>query len=134
MPDSRRFYKTRPGCNALRPEFLAAPRPDDQIGLPRNNFLNCHHPVLGCTLISVISKNVDATGNLDELRNPSNSGDQRIVPFLEENSWSPRQPLTAASHFGQTRFERFYELPSPCVRIDHRAQRPNHVEDPGDLR
>jgi len=85
MPDSRRFYKTRPGCNALRPEFLAAPRPDDQIGLPRNNFLNCHHPVLGCTL-----KNVDAASDLDELGNPSNPGDQRIVPFLEEYPWALR--------------------------------------------
>jgi hypothetical protein len=30
----------------------------------------------------------------------------------------------------QARLERF--LPSPFARIDHRAQDPNHIEDPGD--
>jgi hypothetical protein len=32
---------------------------------------------------------------------------------------------------GQPRFECFYELSSPFVRIDHRAQCPDHIEDPG---
>jgi hypothetical protein len=82
-------------------------------------------------LISSICEDVDAAGDLDEFRDPPNSGDQRIVPFLEEYPWSLRQPLRAASDFGQTRFEISYELPSPFAR-DHCAQRPNHIEDPGD--
>ena len=46
--------------------------------------------------------------------------------------WPLRQPLGAASCFGQTGFERSDELPSPFARIDHRTQSPNHIEDPGD--
>jgi hypothetical protein len=71
-----------PRCNALRPEFLAAPRADDQIGLPRNDFLNPHHAVPGRALISTIGEDVDAASDLDEFRDPSNSGDQRIVTLL----------------------------------------------------
>jgi len=82
--------KPAPRCNALGPKFLAAPRADDQTGLSRDNFLNCHYPVLGCALISAIGENVDAAGDLYKLRNPSNSGDQRIVPFLEEYPWALR--------------------------------------------
>jgi hypothetical protein len=54
------------------------------IRLPRDNFLSCHYPILGCTLISAIGENVDAAGDLDQLRDPTNSGDQRIVSLLEE--------------------------------------------------
>jgi len=79
-----------PRCNALRPEFLAAPRADDQIGLPYDHVLGCHDTVLGCALISAIGEDVDPAGDIDELRNPSNSGDQRIVPLFEEH---PRPPF-----------------------------------------
>jgi hypothetical protein len=74
--------KARARHDALGPEFLATPRADDQIGLPRDNFLNCHYPVLGCALISAIGENDDAAGDFDKLRNPRNSRDQRTVPFL----------------------------------------------------
>jgi hypothetical protein len=70
-------------------------------------------------LISTIGEDVDAASYLDELRDPSNPGNQRIVPFLEEYPWPLRQPLRSASGFAQTRFERFHDLPSPFARIDH---------------
>src|SRR5580704_1882245 len=95
-----------PRCNVLRPEFLAAPRADDQIRFPRNHLLNHHDTALGGALISAIGENVDAAGDLDEFRDPSNSGDQRLVPFLEEYPWPLRQPLRTASRSGQARFER----------------------------
>src|SRR5260370_37096278 len=76
--------------NALRPEFLATPRPNDQIRFPRDHLLSCHNTVLGCALVSMIGEDVDAAGDLDELRDPANSRDQRIVPFLEEYPWPLR--------------------------------------------
>jgi hypothetical protein len=35
-------------------------------------------------------EDVDAAGDFDEFGHPSNSGDQRIVTFLEEYPWSLR--------------------------------------------
>jgi hypothetical protein len=83
-------------------------------------------------LISTFGEDVDAPGDLDELRDPPNSGDQRLVPFFEEYLWPLRQSLRAASGFGQTGFERSDELPSLFAHIEHRAQSPNHIEDPYD--
>jgi hypothetical protein len=118
--------------DALRSEFLPAPRADDQIRFPRHHRLSRHNTVSGRALLPTIEEDVDAAGDLDELRDPPNSGDQRLVPFFEEYLWPLRQSLRAASGFGQTGFECSDELPSPFARVDYRAQRANHVEDPGD--
>src|SRR5271165_2493793 len=77
--------KTWPRHNPLGPEFLAAPGADDQIGLPRNHLIDRHHAILCCTLTCTISEDVDAACDRDELRDPSNPGDQRIIPLLEEH-------------------------------------------------
>ena len=72
-------------CNPLGPELLATPRSDDQIGLPCDYLVGRRDAVLGGALISSISENVHATGDLDELGDPTSPGDQRIVPFLEKD-------------------------------------------------
>src|SRR5205807_10032183 len=68
-----------PRNHPLRSELLAAPRADDQIGFPRDHFLRRHNTVLGRPLTSTIGESVDAADNLDELRDPPNSGDKLSV-------------------------------------------------------
>ena len=97
---SRYSIKLRPRCNSLRPEFLAAPRADDKIGFLRDYLLSRHDAVFGGALILAIGEDVDAAGDPDKLRNPSNCRDQRIIPFLEEYSRPLRQVLAAPSGFG----------------------------------
>jgi hypothetical protein len=82
---SRELCKPRPRYNAFRPEFLAAPRADDQIGFARDHLLSRHNTVFGSFLIPTIGEDVDPAGDLDKLRNSPNSGDQRIVPLLKEH-------------------------------------------------
>jgi len=67
MPHSRYSIEPRPRHNTLGPEFLAAPRADDQIGFPLDHLLRGHNAVLGSALIPAISEDVDAAGDLDEL-------------------------------------------------------------------
>src|SRR5207253_1626740 len=43
----RRAVEASPRQHPLRSEFLAAPRADDQIGLPRDYLLSRHNAVLG---------------------------------------------------------------------------------------
>src|SRR3984893_12724463 len=132
MLHGRNAVEASPRRNALGSEFLAAPETDDQIRFPRDNLLIFHNTVLRRALISTIGEDVHTAGDLDEFRYPSNSGDQRLVPFLEEYPWPLRQPLRTASRSGQARFERPYELPSPFTRTDHCTQHPDHIEDSGD--
>src|ERR1700730_3789835 len=94
---------TRSGRN-----FLPHHEPMIRSGSRADNLLMCHNAVLGRALISSIGEDVHTAGNLDELRNPSNSRDQRIVPFLEEDPWALRQPLRTGSDIGQPRLERSY--------------------------
>ena len=68
----------------LGPELLAAPGAYDQIRLPRDHLIDRHHAIPSCASAGTIGKDVDAAGDLDEFRDPSYAGDQRIVPFLEE--------------------------------------------------
>src|SRR3984893_8708595 len=74
----RSSIEARPRRNVLGPELFPAPGADDQIGLPRDYLLGRHNTALGCALISKIGEDVDAAGDLDELRDPTNTGDQRI--------------------------------------------------------
>jgi len=84
------------------------------------------------TLIATISGDVDAAGYLDELRNPSNSGDQRIIPLLEKHLWPLRQACGPLASFGQTGFESFDKLLGPLARAHHCPEQADHIEDPGD--
>jgi hypothetical protein len=97
---SQYSIETRPRRNALGPVSLSAPRANDQIRFPLHHLLNGHDAVLGGALIPAVAENVDAAGDLDKLRNPSNCRDQRIVPLLEEYPWPFRQVLAAPSGFG----------------------------------
>src|SRR5258707_543365 len=95
---------TRSGLN-----FLPHHEPMIKSGSRTTYLLGCHDTVLGCALISTVREDVHPASDLDELGNPANSGDQRIVPLLEEYPWLLRQPLRTGSDIGQAHFERPYK-------------------------
>jgi len=76
--------ETRPRRDALGPEFLAAPRANDQIGSLRYDLLSRHDPVSGGALGSAVGKDVDSAGDLDKLRNPS-------IPEISRSSHSSKK-------------------------------------------
>src|SRR6516162_7116092 len=81
VPHRRDFSKPRPRYDPLGPKFLAAPRADDQIRFPLDDLLGGHNAVLGSAPVPAVG-DVGAADDFDELRNPTNSGDQRIVSLL----------------------------------------------------
>jgi hypothetical protein len=97
-----------------------------------DHLIDRHHAILGCASAGMIGKDVDTARDLDELRDPPNRIDQRIVPFLEEYPRSFRQLLGTASGVSQACFEGGYELESPFARTNHRTDRSDHREDPCD--
>ena len=80
----RNLPETGPRHHSLRPELLATPRADDQVWLPRDHFIGRHHAILRCALTCPLGEDVDPTGDPNQLRNPPNSGNQRVVPLFEE--------------------------------------------------
>ena len=55
------------------PDLLAAPRADDHIRFPRDHLFRPHNAVLSGALMLAVGEDVDATRDLDELRNPANA-------------------------------------------------------------
>src|ERR1043166_3703837 len=47
-----------------------------------------HDPILGRLVLPQIGKNAFAAGGFDQLFNPTNSRDKRVVPFFEQDSWT----------------------------------------------
>jgi hypothetical protein len=86
----RGSVKARPRYHPLWPELLAAPGADDQIRLSCDHLINGHHSILGGGMTCTIGEDIDTAPDSDELRDPPNPRDQRIVPLLEEYPWSFR--------------------------------------------
>jgi hypothetical protein len=82
--------KARPRHNALGAEFLTAPGAYDEIRRSLDHLLRAYDTVPGRALMSTIGEDVDAASDLDKLRNPPNSRNQPIVPFLKEYFWPLR--------------------------------------------
>ena len=81
-----------------------------------------------------LGKDVDAAGDLDQLRHPADAGDHRLVPFLEidprpacERGCRARAP--ASSRCSSEARQRI----GLRRRADQRAERADHVEDAGDV-
>jgi hypothetical protein len=71
-----------PRHHPLGPELLAAPGADDQIRLLRDHLIDRHHAISGGASACTIGKDVDAAGDGDELRDPPNRRNQRVVYSL----------------------------------------------------
>jgi hypothetical protein len=91
IPDGGNGDKTRTARHLLGPEFLAAPGADDDVRLASNDLLRGDDPISGGPSCGAIGKNIDAAGDLDELRNPGNPGNERLVPFLEKDFRAPHK-------------------------------------------
>src|SRR2546427_8990012 len=62
---------------------LAAPRREDDLGIPLDHRLRRDDPTVGPRLPAELDEDVTAAGDLDQLGDPADAGDERIVPLLE---------------------------------------------------
>src|SRR5262249_16867304 len=62
---------------------LATPRGQDELGIPADDFVGRHDALARARTVPQLDKDIAASGDLDELRDPADAGDERIVPLLE---------------------------------------------------
>src|SRR5215471_15869074 len=62
---------------------LAAPRSKDDLWIPTDHLGRVDHPLGGRRLVSELGKDVATARELDDLGDPTNPRDERIVPLLE---------------------------------------------------
>ena len=89
--DGGHLIPAGPGGDGVRPHGLAAPRGDDHFGVSPNDLLRGHDAVLSELGVTKLREDRIAAGDLDELLDPLDAGDQRLVPFLEIHTRSPRR-------------------------------------------
>ena len=80
-----------PRDDPLLSHRLAAPRADDHIGRGRNHLVARDDAVLRQPGMAPVGEDRIAAGDLDQLLDPANAADQRVVPFLEVDARPPRQ-------------------------------------------
>ncbi len=90
--------------------------------------------LLRTLLAAKLGKGIDAAGDLDQLRDPADAADQRIVPFLEIDFW-PRwrceRPQRRPS--SSLRCSRSASASALAGSIDQGADGADHRKDTGDV-
>src|SRR6202011_3690345 len=120
-----------PGCHLIRPEALTAPGAENDIGgaaydlagIAKNAiFAECADRALG--------EHVVAAGDADQFADPSNAGDERLVPFFEVDARTAGQESRRLPHTLDMRFELERIALSPGCGTDQCAQPANIPQDP----
>src|SRR5258707_6830140 len=94
------------GCHLIRPETLAAPGAENDVrGATYDLTRVAEDAILGQSTNRALGKHVVAAGNADQLADPANAGDERLVPFFEVDARTARQEGCRLSHEFDMRFE-----------------------------
>src|SRR6185312_13199684 len=92
VPHRAHVLPARTRRNFLGPKLLAAPRADDDVGIaPHDLRVIGNDAVLAARLPRQFRKTVVAAGNADQLGDPADRADVRLVPLLEVDARAPRQ-------------------------------------------
>src|SRR5258708_7792525 len=88
-----------PGRHLIRPEALAAPGTENDIrGAAYDLTGIAENAILGQSANRALGKHVIAAGDADQLADPSNAGDERLVPFFKVDAWTARQERSRLPH------------------------------------
>src|SRR4029450_12539507 len=82
---------SRPGANDGLLHFLSAPRREDHFWIAPRNFRGRDDAIAPKTSIGQFREDWLAAGNLDELFDPSDAGNNRLVPLPQENPRAARE-------------------------------------------
>src|SRR5262249_46458712 len=69
---------------------VATPRGQDELGIPADDFVGRHDALARARTVPQLGKDIAAPGDLDELRDPADAGNERIVPLLEVHARTMR--------------------------------------------
>src|SRR4029453_2085371 len=122
----------RPGANDGLLHFLTAPRREDHFWIAPGNFRGRDDTIACKTSVGQFREDRRAAGNLDELLDPSEAGNNRLAPLLEERAKAAGKsasrlanPIEVGCEVGGERF-------SSRLTPDQPTKHSNHLQDLGD--
>src|SRR5439155_5706413 len=107
----------------VRHELFAAPGADDNVGLGADHIGRGYDAVLGILAPGQRGEDVDAAGHLDELGDPTDAADHRLVPFFEIDARMTLERAGARAHLRQPLPELRPQLLGLGWRPDPRPER-----------
>lgn len=126
------MLETRPCANLLRHDLLAAPGSENDVGRGGDHGVRRDNSIFGRFLFAQMRKDVLAAGNLDQLRNPTDAADERIVPFLEINART-RACGRCRNCLVNSLCQQIGERGALLRGADERAERADHRQDAGNV-
>src|SRR5437763_1879605 len=111
---------------------LTAPRGHDALRIALDDLRRIDHAVLPERFLAQLGEDRFTAGNFDQLLDPSDSRDQRVVPFFEEHAWAPWPHTRLVANFPQPGFETVRKRVARVRAADQRADDADHLQNLGD--
>src|SRR5882724_7753106 len=108
------------------------PRTDDHFRVFGDYFRRVNDPILGRLVFPQFGKDAFAACGFDQLLNPTNSGDKRLVPFFEQDSRMMSEVRGRVANGMQFTLHQCNQRPSFFFAADDSSNRQDHLEDPRD--
>jgi hypothetical protein len=113
-------------------ELLPAPGPDNDIRRASDHGIGCDDTILGRLAPGKLGKDIDTAGDRDQLGDPGDAGNHRIIPFLKidfRTITARFAPSPGAVEIGRKPLGQYVGALS---RANDSAERAYHIKDPGD--
>src|ERR1043165_6775859 len=78
-------------ANKVLFDLSPAPRADDHLWIAGNHIRGIHDSIFSTLLRAQLRKHGITAGDFDQLINPADAGDKRVVPLFKEHAWSKRK-------------------------------------------
>src|SRR5271154_2126008 len=123
VPHGRDGLPAYPRCDRLRHETLAAPGAQNNIRLATYNFIRVgQNSVFAQRLGRLLAENVFAAGDSDQLADPLDPANLRLIPFLEVDPRPARQPGRRPPDRSNVPLKLPDQALGLGLRADHRAE------------
>ena len=111
--------------------FIRLPHHDARItsGFRLEHFIFSNDPILRQPLPAQLREDRFAARDLDELFDPLNAGDERVVPFLEERPRARRKRLCGPANVVETALQPCRERLSLRFAADQAGEYTDHLEN-----
>jgi hypothetical protein len=118
--------------NLVGSEFLAAPGTEDDVRRAAHDFERIGEDSVATERpIRHFREHVVAARDADQLRDPADAAEQRLVPFLEIHARTPRQSARGNFDSCEVRLGIARVCVGAAGRADHRAAPAGVIENPG---
>ena len=126
---------TKPACptfarsNQILFDLPSAPRADDYLRIVIDHDSRIDDTIFRALTFTQLWKDRIAAGDLDQLIDPANAGDERVVPLFKQHARTKRKTRCRLSNRIHFSFQRCYQLLRSLRTADNAADRQNHLHD-----